>query len=323
MAYFLGFDAGGTRTECALAEDDTILARASSGTIKIMLATVTEAEQNLDSLLRTISVESGVMLDSIACTCVGLAGISVPRIADWVRQALHARVSGEILLAGDEEIALEAAFPGSAGVMVAAGTGSNLIGRASNGHLVHVGGWGPAVADEGSGTWIGKRAVRAVFDALDRDEETLLLKKIQKAWELPNIGNLIDVANRIPAPEFSKLTPVVVECAQRGDADAIRILEQAGHFLGMYAVLAVRRVEKLEAETASHPEVAFAGSILSRIAPVREAMFAYIQRELPGIRIRTEAVDPVRGALWRAGQCGGGNRVAIPNQTIQTSGAIS
>ena len=111
MAYFLGFDAGGTRTECALAEDDTILARASSGTIKIMLATVAEAEQNLDSLLRTISVESGVMLDSIACTCVGLAGISVPRIADWVRQALHARVSGEILLAGDEEIALEAAFP--------------------------------------------------------------------------------------------------------------------------------------------------------------------------------------------------------------------
>ena len=323
MAYFLGFDAGGTRTECALAEDDTILARASSGTIKIMLATVAEAEQNLDSLLRTISVESGVMLDSIACTCVGLAGISVPRIADWVRQALHARVSGEILLAGDEEIALEAAFSGGAGVMVAAGTGSNLIGRASNGRLVHVGGWGPAVADEGSGSWIGKRAVRAVFDALDRDEETLLLKKLQEAWALPNIRDLVDVTNRIPAPEFSKLTPVVVECAQRGDADAIRILEQAGHFLGMYAVLAVRRVEKLEGEGAARPEVAFAGSILSRIAPVREAMFAFIQRELPGIRIRAEAVDSVRGALWRARQCGGGNRAAIPNQTIQTSGAIS
>jgi N-acetylglucosamine kinase-like BadF-type ATPase len=323
MAYFLGIDAGATRTRCALAEDDTILARASSGTIKIMLATVAEAEKNLDALLRAMAAESGVALDSIACTCVGLAGISVPRIADWVRQALHARVSGEILLAGDEAIALEAAFSGGVGVMVASGTGSNLIGRARNGQLVHVGGWGPAVADEGSGTWIGKRAIRAVFDALDRDEETLLLKRIQEVWALPNIRDLVDVTNRIPAPDFSELTPVVVECAQRGDADAVRILEKAGHFLGMYAVLAVKRVEKLEGEDAARPEVAFAGSILSRIEPVREAMIAFIQRELPGIQIRTDAVDPVCGALWRARQHCGLSHDALPDQTIQTSGAIS
>jgi len=166
--------------------------------------------------------------------------------------------------------------------------------------VAQVGGWGPVVADEGSGTWIGKRAVRAVFDALDRDEETLLMKKIQEAWALPSIRNLVDVVNRIPGPEFSKLTPVVVECAQRCDPDAIRILEEAGNTLGMYAVLAAKRVEKMESQGATLPEVAFTGSILSQIAPVREAMIAYLRRELPGIRIRMEAVDPVLGALWRA-----------------------
>lgn len=300
MAYFLGLDAGATRTRCALAEDETILARASSGTIKIMHAPVEEAEKNLDALLRDVTAESGISLDSIACTCVGLAGISVPRVADWVSKELHARVSGEILLASDGAIALDAAFSGGAGVMVAAGTGSNVVGRASNGTLVRVGGWGPAVADEGSGRWIGKRAVRAVFDALDRDEETVLLRKVQEAWELTRVIDLVDVANRIPGPEFSTLAPVVVECAQRGDLDAIRILQEAGHFLGTFAVLAARRVEKLEPEGAALPELAFTGSILSQIAPVREAMFALLRRELPGIRIRTEAVDPVPGALWRA-----------------------
>ena len=300
MAYFLGLDAGATRTRCALAEDETILARASSGTIKIMHAPVEEAEKNLGALLQAVTAESGISLDSIACTCVGLAGISVPRVADWVSKELHARVSGEILLASDGAIALDAAFSGGAGVMVVAGTGSNLVGRASNGKLVRVGGWGPAVADEVSGSWIGKRAVRAVFDALDRDEETLLMKKVQEAWELERVIDLVDVANRIPGPQFSKLAPIVVECAQRGDADAIRILAQAGHFLGTFAVLAVRRVEKLEGESAAPPEVAFTGSILSRIAPVREAMFALIHRELPGVKIRTEAVDPVLGALRRA-----------------------
>jgi N-acetylglucosamine kinase-like BadF-type ATPase len=300
MAHFLGIDAGATRTRCALAEDDRILARASSGTIKIMHAPVEEAEKNLNALLRAVSTEAGVALNLIACTCVGLAGISVPRVAEWVRSALQARVSGEVLLAGDHAIALDAAFSGGAGVIVTAGTGSSMVGRASDGRVVHVGGWGPAVADEGSGRWIGKRAVRAVFDALDRDEETLLLRKVQEAWELPSIRALVDVANQVPGPEFSTLAPVVVGCAQRGDPDAIRILEEAGNTLGMYAVLAAKRVEKLESGCAALPEVAFTGSILSQIAPVREAMIAYLRRELPGIQIRTEAVDPVLGALWRA-----------------------
>jgi hypothetical protein len=92
----------------------------------------------------------------------------------------------------------------------------------------------------------------------------------------------------------------VVECAQHGDADAVRILQEAGDYLGMYAVLAAKRVEKMESQGAPLPEVAFTGSILSQIAPVREAMIAWLRRELPGIRIRTEAVDPVLGALWRA-----------------------
>lgn len=320
MAYFLGLDAGATRTRCVLADNEKILARASSGTIKIMRRPVEDAERNLDALLRDIAAESGISLDSIACTCVGLAGISVPRVADWVRNELHARVGGEILLAGDEEIALEAAFSGGPGVMVAAGTGSNLIGRASNGQRVHVGGWGPVVADEGSGNWIGKRAIRAVFDASDRDEETLLMKKVQEAWELERVIDLVDVANRIPGPQFSKLTPIVVECAQRGDADAIRILEQAGYFLGTFAVLTVRRVVKLEAAGALPPEVAFAGSILSRIAAVREAMIALIHREMPGIKIRPEAVDPVLGALWRARQHCGSNPSLDSSATAQASG---
>ncbi|MES2220108.1 MAG: BadF/BadG/BcrA/BcrD ATPase family protein [Acidobacteriota bacterium] len=300
MAYFLALDAGATRTRCVLADNEKLIARASSGTIKIMHRPVEDAEKNLDHLLRDVAADSGISLDSIACTCVGLAGISVPSVADWVRTEMQARVSGNIVLVSDGVIALDAAFSGGAGVIVAAGTGSNVIGRTSDGRVAQVGGWGPVVADEGSGTWIGKRAVRAVFDALDRDEETLLMKKIQEAWALPSIRDIVDVVNRIPGPEFSKLTPLVVECAQRCDPDAIRILQEAGDYLGMYAVLAAKRVEKMESQGAALPEVAFTGSILSRIAPVREAMIAHLRRVLPGIRIRTEAVDPVLGALWRA-----------------------
>jgi glucosamine kinase len=64
-------------------------------------------------------------------------------------------VAGEILLCGDVEIALDAAFRGGTGILVIAGTGSNVVGRAEDGRMHRAGGWGPAVGDKGSGHWIG------------------------------------------------------------------------------------------------------------------------------------------------------------------------
>lgn len=302
MAYYLGLDGGGTKTECALAQEETILARAAGGTIKILRASIEEASKNLDDLLQTIFTQSGVSPDSITGTCIGLSGSSVPRIADWAIQALHARVSGDVQLAGDEEIALDAAFRGGTGVLVVAGTGMNIVGRSTAGQFIHVGGWGPVLADEGSGSWIGKQAVRAIFDALDRDEKTLLLQKILDYWNLPNVGSLIDMANQLPGPNFSKLAPLVAECARQQDPYASRVLEQAGNALGMYAVLAAKRVQAIESARTGYPEIAFTGSILRHIALVREAMCTEIQRELPGAQIQMEAVDPIQGALWRARQ---------------------
>lgn len=300
MAYYLGLDAGGTKTECALADDATILAKTSAGSIKTMRTSVAEAEKNLDALLDSISLTAGVSLQSISATCIGLAGISVPRIANWTRQALQKRVSGEILLAGDDEVALDAAFRGGPGVLVVAGTGSNIIGRTTDGQLIHVGGWGPALADEGSGSWIGKQAVRAIFDALDRGETTMLLRRVLEHWSLQDIGTLIDRVNQSPGPDFSTLTRIVVECSHMEDKYARHVLEQAGEALGTYAVLAARRVRQSGGREDANPEIAFTGGILRHIPVVKEAMRAAIVRELPQVRVQTEVVDALQGAIWRA-----------------------
>ncbi len=300
MAYYLGIDAGGTKTECVLAQDEIVLARAIAGTIKTLLAPPEKAERNLDILLRAVTTQSKISLKSISRTCVGLAGISVPHVAEWTRHALHARVGGEILLAGDEEVALDAAFHGGAGVLVVAGTGSNIIGRAASGKLVHVGGWGPVLADEGSGMWIGRQAVRAVFNALDHGETTLLLEKVLQHWSLSDIQALIDLCNQQPGPDFSMLTPLVAECATQGDSYASRVLKRAGMYLGKYAILATQQIHKADRSDVPYPQIAFTGSILRHVIPVREEMFATILRELHDAQIVPDAVDAVLGALWRA-----------------------
>ena len=95
----------------------------------------------------------------------------------------------------DVEIALDAAFPGRAGVLVMAGTGSNVVGRTRAGELISAGGWGPALADQGSGHLIGLESLRAIFLAKDEERETLLLPAVLDFWQLSSLDHLVEYAN--------------------------------------------------------------------------------------------------------------------------------
>jgi glucosamine kinase len=111
MAYFLAVDAGGTKAEFLLAEEDRELARVICGTVKRLNATEDEAAHHLDDALGRLSAQTGIAMNQIARTCIGTSGNTVPLVTDWLRENFAARVSGSLLIAGDVEIALEAAFP--------------------------------------------------------------------------------------------------------------------------------------------------------------------------------------------------------------------
>jgi glucosamine kinase len=299
MAYFLGIDAGGTRTDCAIARDETILYRASAATIKILRVSGVEAERTLDELLRQVADGAGVPLNTLAATCAGVSGVTVPRVAAWVKSALQSRVSGKVIITGDEETALDGAFAGGPGVLAIAGTGSNFIARGADGSLVRVGGWG-ILANEGSGMWIGQRAVRSIFDAADRGETTLLLNAVLQAWKQADLTGLVDLSNQSPPVDYPTLSPVVAACAAQGDARAQQILEEAGRLLAEYSMLAARRAAGPAASGKLAPSFAFVGSVLARVPMVWEAMRATILQEMPGATLATQPADAVTGALWRA-----------------------
>jgi hypothetical protein len=48
------------------------------------------------------------------------------------------------------------------------------------------------------------------------------------------------------------------------------------------------------------PAIAFAGSIMENVLPVREALIAAVRTEFPSVHTLDATVDPVIGALWRA-----------------------
>ncbi len=324
MPLYLAIDAGGTKTRCVLADDDQILARAASGTVKFQRVSESEATARLTALLQEVAAAAGISLSDVTRTCVGLAGLSSHAIRDWATGTISALAGGSLILCGDEEIALDAAFAGGSGILIIAGTGSNAIGRSADGSCCGAGGWGPVLGDEGSGYWIGLEAIRGALRAQDRApgcanpdaSPSTLLGEIQAHWHLASLGDLVALANlRAPSstsapPDFAALAPVVARCAAQGDGLAAEILQRAGEELAEFVGLVAGKMN-LPAGAGLSPnanlgprvarlEIAFTGSVLALIAPVRDAMVARLAVTLPGARVRPDAVDSLDGALWRA-----------------------
>jgi glucosamine kinase len=305
LAYFLGVDAGGTKTEFLLGDESHELGRVQTGTIKRLRREEATTEQNLAYALGELAAQTGVSMLSVARSCVGASGSTAPLVSEWITNAFRPRVSGELLLVEDVDIALDAAFHGGRGVLILAGTGSNVAGRGEDGQIVTAGGWGPALSDEGSGFYLGLDALRRGFRALDQGRPTMLLETIQSYWGLGSLGELVEYANANPAPEFSALAPLVIACAMQGDEIAAEVVRHSGEELATLAAIVIERIRATEEGLGLKFEllpIALAGSILEKVPRSRHALEEALSQHYPGVEILPDSVDPARGALWRARQ---------------------
>jgi N-acetylglucosamine kinase-like BadF-type ATPase len=300
LALYLAVDLGGTKTEYVLADETRELARVRGGTIKRMRTDAGTAEQNFDAAIREIEAKSGRSVRDVTRSCVGAAGVTVPLVTDWIRKIFAERVGGSLILLGDVEIALDGAFFGGPGVLVMAGTGSNVAGRSAAGKLTTAGGWGPALADQGSGARIGQQALRDAALAYDEERETLLLPAILQAWNLKDFDELVAYANQIPSPDLTRLAPVVTACADAGDAVAQRVLRREAEELAHLAHIVIDRLRREDTRSGWLPDLAFTGSILEHVPSIREGIIEILRDEMPDLKVVPGMIDPPLGALWRA-----------------------
>lgn len=303
MALFLGIDGGGTKTRCAIADETRVLARAMTGSVKLTRVGEEEATKRLHAMLAEVAASAGVNLRDVTRTCAGLGGFGIDAVREWAERELTKAAGGELILCGDEEIALDGAFPGGTGILVVAGTGTIVMGRvvdAKTGetHKFISGGWGHVLADEGSGYWIGLEGLRAGFWAKDRSVPTTLLERIGEFWGGISLGEMVGKANGIPPPDFAALAPVVAKCAVDGDDLALTLLDRGGEELADTASIAA--VKMREFTGGSEVGLAYTGSVLEHVAPVRKAMVRTLGRLAPEVRVMDRAADALEGALWRA-----------------------
>ena len=316
MAYYLGIDGGGTKTRCVLADETMVLATAMSGGSNIVRLGETQARETLHTAVRQVCATANISPAQISAICIGAAGADRPAIAAKIRMILvelisetaHETALPKIEVVGDMTIALEAACGAGPGVIAIAGTGSIAYGRDATGHTARAGGWGFAVSDEGSGHWIGRRAISAILSAHDQGLETALSAMVLQAWKLNTLDELVQQANSTPPPDFPRLFPIVLRAADEDDSVARSLLTDAGAKLGSLAAIVVHRLAHNTPAAmltgsmlpvATLP-VAMTGSVFRQSPDVRRVFCNTLQTSLPGIDVRQDIVDPIEGALARA-----------------------
>ena len=195
-------------------------------------------------------------------------------------------------------IALYDALEDRAGILLVVGTGSIAYGRSPAGEIVRCGGWGPAFGDEGSGGWIGRRALGIVAASSDgREPPTALLFPILAATQCEDIQDLIPWAATADARAFATLVPVVFSTAAAGDPRANALLTLAAEEL----VLHIRALSRqLFTDERAAVAVAFSGGLMERGSPLRKRLEQRLKSAVPGAQVRAEEVLPVRGALRAA-----------------------
>jgi glucosamine kinase len=299
MPLYLGIDAGGTKTDCAVSNGAELLGQATGPSCKLARVGREKARENLQSVIRRACETARVQAVNAQHVCIGMAGASLPEAVQWVQETIREVIPGAtIYVAGDHIIAHRAAFGISPGVLVIAGTGSIAFGRNQAGETARAGGWGPNVSDEGSAFWVGREAVTAALHAFDFGGNNTLLPIIAKAWAV-SPEEVVRLANAAE-PRFAELAAVVTEAAEKDDPTARDIAARAGQAL---AALGGAVIARLWPKGGVVP-LALSGGVLQGSALVRQAFKEAMRAEHPEAALSFAVVRPVLGALEIAAQRG-------------------
>lgn len=290
MSLYLGIDAGGTKTDCAISNGAELLGQATGESCKLSCVGAALATARLQETVLQACKSASILPRDIQRVCLGITGASLESTVNWARETLQELVPGGIQIVGDQVVAHRAAFGLSAGVLVIAGTGSIAYGRNQKHDTARAGGWGPAISDEGSGHWIGKEAVASALRARDRGEDNGLLPIITQRWKV-SADEIVRAANN--NPKFADLAEAVSVAAEQGEAAAQEIMQRAGIELASLAGAVITRLWP----HGGIVRVALAGGVLQGSARTRHQFRHTLREKYPEAGVSFTAVRPVLGAL--------------------------
>jgi glucosamine kinase len=293
----IGIDGGGSKTHAIVADESgSTLGEATGPGSAIIPGHADRSADVIATVVREALAAAKVEHATLRVLCVGVAGAG----RDTERQALWQTLAGmelasDVVVHSDFGIALDDAFGEGPGVLLIAGTGSVAFGRSPGGSMARCGGWGPVFGDEGSGAWIGRKALSIVTAASDgRESATALTGAVLTAAEVNEVSELIPWAANSPPAKLATLAPVVFAVADGGDLRANALVSLAVEEL----MLHIRSLaQQLFGDERAAVQVALAGGLLRTRTTLRKRLEHRLRAAVPGAQIHSGEVIPARGAV--------------------------
>ena len=240
MKYYIIIDGGGSGTRSILTDENAVLAESTAPSAKPSVVGFEQSGRMLFDLILQTCLEADVPFSRIKGVSIGMSGVWEAQECDLLRDKLYESANAQMYalpkveVSSDAMMAYDAIFPEGRGILLISGTGSIAIARDEDGSICRVGGYGPVVGDEGSGAWIGRRAVSQVLRCCDgRSKPSMLMDKVAAELHLNLPSEARALAMMISNGEVqpAALAPLVFECASTGDRAAANILSSASDLL--------------------------------------------------------------------------------------------
>ena len=227
MKYVLGFDGGGTKTECVLMDESgAILARSRSRASNAVNVGARASAAALAEAGREALRIAEIQPSNVAFALAGISGAGEPAIQGEIKALLQPCFpNASIVITSDLPLTL-AATGEIPSMVVIAGTGSAVLGRTSPLKPARAGGFGPIIGDAGSANDIGRKTVARCFQKFLNKEKFLLTEEICSSFQC-TWPQFVDLVREQPTAIFPKIFPIVAKVAESGDPPARTILTTA------------------------------------------------------------------------------------------------
>lgn len=259
VRWLVGVDGGGTGTRARLQDaSGRTLGQGHAGPSGLSQG-AEQAWRHIDQAIGAAFAAAGVPRPRPAACALALALAGAERSVN--REAFLAADPGYALclLENDALGGLRGAFAGGPGRVVAVGTGSVAAARWPDGRTRLIGGWGFPIGDQGSGAWLGVRAMQHAQAAMDGRCTAGPLA--QALWD--RCGStppaLLDWSLQSGQKAYAELAPLVFEL---GDLDP-----EAGQLLQAAATEVAALARALQPDDTDPLPLVVLGSVGERLAP--------------------------------------------------------
>lgn len=296
MNYFLGVDAGNSKTVALIADEQGRVAGWGRGGGGDIYASETGAVASVATAIGQALDAAGLRTTELAASCLSLVGADWPEdFAFWQREAEARHYGQRVQIVNDALGALRAGTAEN-GVAVVCGTGAAVGARRSS-RVWHSSFW----QEPTGGLELSERALRAVYRAeLGLGPETLMTSLVQTHFEDTSVEAVLYrlTARSTRSVRYATgLSRLLLDAAAQGDAVACEEVGRAAKILGDYAWVAARKVGL----TAEPFPLVLAGGVLRHPSTLlQDQIVACVKTKLPQAEPLLAPFEPVVGALMLA-----------------------